>query len=111
VLKSEVHVRTPQKAGGFLDLEKAEIEWFLSIDKNDLPSGPDTGTFRSLVIDGKELEFSSGFTDLHTALYRKILAGEGFGIDEARPSIELTCKIRQAEISGIKKNSHPGIKK
>ena len=74
------------------------MRWFLSADAADLPFAPEPGaqtTFRSITVDGEELEFSDGFTDLHTRVYEEVLAGRGFGIDDARPSIELTHQIRQ----------------
>ena len=77
------------------------MQWFLSTDAADLPFAPQPGaktTFRSITVDGEEIEFSEGFTDLHTRVYEEILAGRGFGIDDARPSIELTSQIRQAAI-------------
>ena len=74
------------------------MRWFLSTDTSDLPFAPQPGkktTFRSITVDGQEIEFSEGFTDLHTRVYEKVLAGDGFGIDDARPSIELTAAIRR----------------
>src|SRR5688572_14348655 len=88
----EVHVSQPQQMAGFLELERASVRWFLSIDRHDLPflavpGGPTT--FRSITVDGEEVEFSDGFADLHTRVYRDILAGNGFGVQEARPAIVL----------------------
>lgn len=85
------------KAGGKLILEKADVEWSLSIDKEDLPDSckaSNTPAYRSITIDGEEIEFSSGFTDLHTLSYKKILEGEGFGLEEARKAVELVYKLR-----------------
>ena len=76
--------------------------WFLSADASDLPFEPQPGvktTFRSITVDGEEMEFSEGFTDLHTRVYEEVLAGRGFGIDDARPSIELTSTIRQQPLA------------
>jgi UDP-N-acetyl-2-amino-2-deoxyglucuronate dehydrogenase len=87
---------------GFIELERARVRWFLSVDRNDLPAQAKTNnktTYRSITVDGKEIEFSEGFTDLHTKVYEETLAGRGFGIKEARPSVELTHKIRMAEIA------------
>lgn len=92
-----VHVYEPHKATGTLKLKKAEVKWKLSLDERDLPdSALKAGkrTFRSINVDGTEVEFSNGFTDLHTETYRNILTGQGFGIDDARESIELTEQIR-----------------
>ena len=87
------------QAAGCLSLERADVQWFLSTDARDLPFPPQPGvktTFRSITVDGDEIEFSEGFADLHTRVYEQILGGGGFGIDDARPSIELTSSIRQA---------------
>ena len=113
VQKSEVHLSQPTKTGGFLELENAEVEWFLSIDKNDLPDEikeKQQRTFRSITIDGQEIEFSDGFTDLHTIVYKNVLEGNGFGLEDARPSITLCHKIRNAETTGKKEYSHPIVK-
>ena len=102
---SEVHFKDSQKTGGFLELENARVRWFLSLDKNDLPeSAVNNGkpTFRSIQVDGQEIEFSGGFTDLHTIVYQDILDGKGFGIEESRPSIETAYQIRHAEVTGVK---------
>ena len=85
-------------AEGFLDLERARINWFLSINYEDLPKQVRLAgkrTYRSLMIENEELEFSEGFTDLHTVSYQQILKGDGFGIREARPSIEVVHAIRK----------------
>jgi UDP-N-acetyl-2-amino-2-deoxyglucuronate dehydrogenase len=106
---SEVHALTPFTAAGYLELERATVKWFLSIDKNNLPKiavNNNKFTFRSITIDDEELEFSDGFTDLHTALYRNILEGNGFGIEDARPSIELVHQIRNAVPTGRTFQSH-----
>jgi len=98
--KVEVGVSTPKKASGFLRLEKADVTWTLSIDRNDLPKAPSgtkqVSSFRSLSMDGREVEFSEGFTDLHTESYRQILSGKGFGINDCRTSIQIAHDIRQA---------------
>ncbi len=94
---SELHLNDPKKMAGFIELENANVRWFLSVDRNDLPKqAVDEGkpTFRSILVDGHEIEFSGGFTDLHTAVYKDILAGNGFGLSDARPSIELVHAIR-----------------
>ena len=91
-----------KKMAGYLQLKNADVRWFLSVDGADLPaSAVDSGrpTYRCITIDGQEIEFSDGFTDLHTAVYRDILAGRGYGIAEARPSIELAYDIRGADVS------------
>lgn len=98
------HVKriTPDYAEGTLTLERATVEWFLSIDAAHLPQvvqAQGKRTFRSLRIEDREIEFSDGFTDLHTTCYRQILEGNGFGIESARPSIETVYTIRQASQS------------
>jgi UDP-N-acetyl-2-amino-2-deoxyglucuronate dehydrogenase len=102
------------RMSGFIELEHARVRWFLSVDKNDLPSSAKAGgktTYRSIAVDGKEVEFSEGFTDLHTRVYEETLAGRGFGIKDARPSIQLTYVIRTAEISPKDDLIHPLLKK
>ncbi len=98
---SAVHLATPRAMAGRLELEAAGVDWFLSIDEADLPAESRASghhAFRSLTLDGQELELSQGFTDLHTRSYQEILAGRGFGIDDARPSVELVHQIRTAEV-------------
>jgi len=102
VQRSDVHVREQKRAAGSLELERADVRWFLSTDAADLPFAPAPGaraTFRSMTVDGATVEFSDGFTDLHTRVYEEALAGRGFGIDDARPSIELTHRIRNTPVS------------
>jgi UDP-N-acetyl-2-amino-2-deoxyglucuronate dehydrogenase len=107
--KNILHYYKPDKAGGMLELENANVKWFLSLDQNDLPSGGKT--FRSITLDGEEIEFSDGFTDLHTLSYREILEGKGFSIDEAKPSIEAVYEIRSSEPVGLKGEYHPFLNK
>lgn len=102
VEKLALHRREPRGMAGTLELERARVRWQLSCEAADLPFPVEPGsrtTYRSLVIDGEELEFSEGFTDLHTRSYEEILAGRGFGIEEARPSIELISRLRKADIT------------
>ncbi|MBP2675311.1 MAG: oxidoreductase, partial [Deltaproteobacteria bacterium] len=99
VRRREVHVSESGRMAGFLELEKAEVRWFLSVDRRDLPPEAVQGgktTYRSITVDGEEFEFSGGFTDLHTVVYRETLAGRGFGIEEVRPSIDLVHQLRHA---------------
>jgi UDP-N-acetyl-2-amino-2-deoxyglucuronate dehydrogenase len=110
---SEVHYANERKVAGYLELQNARVKWYLSIDRADLPAQnkPDAPeTFRSITIDEKELEFSEGFTDLHTVLYQEILAGRGFGIEDAKASIQLVYNIRNAKPVGVNANSHRLIK-
>lgn len=107
----EVHCSDSRKMAGFLELEKADVRWFLSVDRNDLPNEAKAigkATFRSITVDGAEFEFSDGFTDLHTAIYREILAGRGFGLDDARPSIDLVHELRNSMATRVNsEQSHP----
>jgi UDP-N-acetyl-2-amino-2-deoxyglucuronate dehydrogenase len=101
VQSSELHLSELNKMAGFIELENADVSWFLSADRNDLPAdmiGQKISTFRSIEYNGVEIQFSSGFTDLHTRVYEETLAGKGFGIDDARPSIELVQKMRNSVI-------------
>jgi UDP-N-acetyl-2-amino-2-deoxyglucuronate dehydrogenase len=112
VVDSEVHLRGPHRMAGYLQLERARVRWFLSTDTTDLPFPPQPGvktTFRSITVDGKEVEFSDGFTDLHTRVYEETLAGRGFGIDESRPSIELSHRLRQGTAALVAEHLHPMV--
>ncbi len=114
VQASEVHVSTEQRAAGFLTLDRADVTWFLSIDPADLPFETKPGepaTYRSVNVDGEEVEFSGGFTDLHTRVYEETLAGRGFGIEDARPSVDLAHSIRQAKPIRPSGPHHPMIQK
>lgn len=110
----KVYYSDDNRMSGFIELDHARVKWFLSVDRNDLPESSKANgktTFRSITVDGKEIEFSEGFTDLHTKVYEETLAGRGFGIADARPSIELTYAIRTAEISPKDSLVHPLLKK
>lgn len=110
VQNNEVHYADALKTGGCVELEHAKVKWFLSIDRHDLPeSATECGlsTFRSITVDGKEIEFSGGFTDLHTVIYQRTLEGDGFGLADARPAIALAHDIRHAKQSGVSPHSHP----
>lgn len=99
---------------GFVELERAQVRWFLSVDEKDLPVPIKPGkpkTYRSITVDDEEIEFSDGFTDLHTRVYERTLAGQGFGLDDARPSIELTYRIRNTPLSPIDALAHPFLGK
>ncbi|HLO29621.1 MAG TPA: Gfo/Idh/MocA family oxidoreductase [Anaerolineales bacterium] len=112
--KIKVYHSDDSRMSGFIELERARVRWFLSVDARDLPFSTKVGgktTYRSITVDGKEVEFSEGFTDLHTRVYEEILAGRGFGIAEARPSIELTYAIRTAPISPKDECAHPLLNK
>ena len=112
VQENVVHLRTPHKAAGYLEFENARVRWFLSIDAEDLPEEvkeKQQRTFRAITIDREELEFSDGFTELHTISYQKILQHQGFGLAEVRPSIEIVHDIRNAEIENLG-YKHPFLK-
>jgi UDP-N-acetyl-2-amino-2-deoxyglucuronate dehydrogenase len=101
VERSELHLHEPKRMAGWMALERAEVRWFLSAEAADLPFEPKPGvktTFRSITVDGDEVEFSEGFTDLHTRVYEEVLAGRGFGIADARPSIALTADLRRTPV-------------
>ncbi|WP_420316463.1 Gfo/Idh/MocA family protein [Ekhidna sp.] len=113
VKKNSVHVRTHDRASGVLELNKANVRWFLSINSETLPKDvkkKGQATYRSITIEGKEIEFSGGFTDLHTRSYESILEGNGFGLEEARSSIEIAHDIRHAEPMGLVGDYHPYAK-
>lgn len=97
--KNVLHYATNDKAAGYLEYEKARVPWFLSIDANDLPESVKgkQATYRSITVDGNEIEFSGGFTNLHTVSYQEILAGRGYGIEDARHCIETVHHIRSAQ--------------
>ena len=97
-----LQLRDANRAAGVIRCKKANVRWYLSLDRSDLPEGLKAGqsTYRSITVDGEEIEFSEGFTDLHTASYQEIIAGRGFGIDAVRPSIEIASAIRKLPIAG-----------
>jgi UDP-N-acetyl-2-amino-2-deoxyglucuronate dehydrogenase len=107
--QNHVHRRAVDCASGYLEYEKARVRWFLSINRNDLPQNVPSGqtTFRSITIDGEELEFSGGFTDLHTQSYQQIVAGHGFTLEDVRPSVETVSYIRTANVDASKGEQHP----
>lgn len=110
VKENVVHVHTHDRASGFLQLERARVRWFLSINEGTLPEtvkAKGQRTYRSITIEGSEIEFSEGFTDLHTKSYHAILEGDGFNLREALPSIELAHQIRTQTPVGLKGDYHP----
>jgi UDP-N-acetyl-2-amino-2-deoxyglucuronate dehydrogenase len=111
--RSEVHLSQPDKLAGLLDLEWADVTWFLSVDRADLPAGyfeAGRPAYRSLTMDGQEIEFSEGFTSLHTAVYQDVIAGRGFGIEDARPSVELVYGLRSAQVVQSPSHAHPKLR-
>lgn len=101
--RAEVDINESDRIAGRLELDRADVSWFLSIDAKDLPDtvSKNVRTYRSITVDGEEVEFSTGFRDLHTTVYQDILDGKGFGIEEARPSIELVHALRSTPAGGV----------
>jgi len=109
-LECEVHLSERTKMAGHLELKQATVRWFLSTDRRDLPFTARPAvrtTHRSITVDGQEVEFTEGFGDLHTRVYEQVLAGGGFGIADARPSIELVHRIRSAPVTPPRATPHP----
>jgi UDP-N-acetyl-2-amino-2-deoxyglucuronate dehydrogenase len=114
VKQNIVHVLSHDRAAGFLELERARVKWFLSINENALPDAVRASgkrTFRSITVDGNEVEFSEGFTDLHTRSYEEILKGNGFSIENTRTSIEIVHDIRHQQPVGLQGDYHHFAKK
>ncbi|MFH2043945.1 MAG: Gfo/Idh/MocA family oxidoreductase [Pseudomonadota bacterium] len=110
VQENIVHIHRPDTAAGYLGLANARVRWFLSVNADYLPEETISGnmrTYRSITVNGQEIEFSVGFKDLHTLSYKKILEGQGFGLEEARPSIETVHNIRNADARGLIGEYHP----
>jgi UDP-N-acetyl-2-amino-2-deoxyglucuronate dehydrogenase len=108
-----VNLRTAKNASGYLEYDRAKVRWFLSVDSNDLPLEAKKNaltTYRSLNIDGQNVEFSDGFTDLHTKVYEDILRGGGFGLEDNRVAIETVAEIRVQIPRGLKGDYHPYLK-
>jgi UDP-N-acetyl-2-amino-2-deoxyglucuronate dehydrogenase len=109
VQQNVVHVLEPRRAAGYLEFEKARVRWFLSINANDLPGeahGAGKTTFRSLTMNGKEVEFSDGFTELHTVSYSEILKGRGFGLRDAYSAVDIVATIRNTQPLGLRGEYH-----
>ena len=114
VKENIVHYRDKMKVAGYLELEKARVRWFLSLDINDVPErirATGQRTYRSITVNGKEIEFSGGFTELHNISYQKILTGNGFGLEDARQSINTVFQIRNAKPVGLRGDYHPFLNK
>lgn len=112
VSRNEAYLREPERAAGFLEYKNADVNWFMSVDRNDLPAnvqGKKT-TFRSITVDGEDVEFSEGFTDLHTKSYEEIMAGRGFGVNEVRPSIDIVSAFRNAPIIPGRQREHLSLR-
>jgi UDP-N-acetyl-2-amino-2-deoxyglucuronate dehydrogenase len=112
--KSKVHINTPEKAAGFIELKNARVRWFLSVDAKDIPLNHQQSgkrTYRSILIENQEIEFSEGFADLHTVSYNEILAGNGFRVADAMRSVVIAHQIRNSKTIAIKGDYHPFLKK
>jgi UDP-N-acetyl-2-amino-2-deoxyglucuronate dehydrogenase len=107
----EIHHRDARCYSGALELDRADVSWFLSVDREDLPAATQgsegRSTYRSIKVDGEEVEFSEGFADLHTRVYDMCLRGEGFRIPDARPSIELVHRLRTSPLTAAGRPQHP----
>ena len=114
VQENIVHVSEESTAAGYLKLKRANVRWFLSVDYKNIPEDvkkKQQRTYRSITVNGKEIEFSGGFTDLHTVSYQEILKGKGFGLEDVRSTIQTVYNIRNASPIGLKGNYHPLLKK
>lgn len=110
---NKVHHVSDTKSAGYLEYENARVRWFLSVDFDDVPAAQrEAGqrTYRSITVDGDEIEFSGGFTDLHNRSYEEILAGRGFGLEENRVAIQTVSSIRNASPLGLTGDYHPFLK-
>ena len=114
VKENIVHVQTHDRASGYLEFERARVRWFLSINYDLIPQeikAKGQRTYRSISIEDEELEFSGGFTDLHTKVYEGVLEGNGYGLEDARQAIEIVHTIRNSKPIGLKGEFHPFAKK
>jgi UDP-N-acetyl-2-amino-2-deoxyglucuronate dehydrogenase len=97
---NRVFLKEPARSGGYLEYERARVRWFMSLELGDVPGterARGQRTYRSITVDGREIEFSDGFADLHTRSYEEILAGRGFGLEENRQAVEVVAAIRTAQ--------------
>jgi UDP-N-acetyl-2-amino-2-deoxyglucuronate dehydrogenase len=114
VKTNQLHLSKPDKMSGFLELEREDVKWFLSIDRNDLPADAVSNgrsTFRSIRVDSSEIEFTDGFMDLHTRVYEETISGNGFRIEDARPVIELVYELRNLPVTQKPENPHTFLQK
>lgn len=113
VKTNDVHIHAHDRAAGYLEFERAKVRWFLSINEDTIPAevrAAGKRTYRSMNIDGEEIEFSDGFTDLHTISYQNVLSGKGFPLIEAKNGIEIVHEIRTKTPMGLTGNYHPFCK-
>ena len=114
VKKNEVHLKNYDSNAGYLEFKHARVRWFLSVNYDYIPDeikASGQRTYRSISIEGKDLEFSSGFADLHTLSYQHILEDNGFTLEDARRSIEIVSEIRTKAVAKNSFNAHPFIRK
>ena len=114
IKKNEAHLKQSDASAGFLEFKHAKVRWFLSVNYDYIPGNiKESGqrTYRSITVDGNEIEFSEGFTDLHTESYKQILSGNGFGLEEARKSIKIVSDIRNQDVVNNSSDVHPFVKK
>jgi UDP-N-acetyl-2-amino-2-deoxyglucuronate dehydrogenase len=110
IRENVVHAIQPDYAAGYIELEHARVRWFLSINYDHIPDAVKAAgkrTYRSITIEGEEIEFSEGFTDLHTLSYKEIIAGRGYGLSDAGAAIQVAHNIRNAKPVGLKEGHHP----
>lgn len=111
--ENHLHLNEPTKVAGYLEYERARVRWFLSLDVGDVPQAQRSAgqrTYRSITMDGQEIEFSGGFTDLHTRSYEEILAGRGYGLEDNRTAIQAVSTIRTAHLERASGDMHPFVK-
>jgi len=111
--KNELHLSSNLMASGYMELEKANVKWVLSVDRKYLPQSAidkNMTTYRSITVDGDEIEFSGGFTDLHTKVYKEAVAGNGYGLEDARTAVRIVDQLRTQNPMGVQENSHQMIK-
>jgi len=111
--KNELHLSSNLMASGYMELEKANVKWVLSVDRKYLPQSAidkNMTTYRSITVDGDEIEFSGGFTDLHTKVYKEAVAGNGYGLEDARTAVRIVDQLRSQSPMGVQHNSHEMIK-
>jgi UDP-N-acetyl-2-amino-2-deoxyglucuronate dehydrogenase len=114
LVKNEAHLKQADASAGYLEFRHAKVRWFLSVNYDYIPEeikAAGQRTYRSITVDGNEIEFSGGFTDLHTRSYEHILNGGGFGLEEARSSIEIVSSIRDQAVVVNSSDVHPFVKK
>ena len=111
--ESSLHYKSADTMAGYLEFKNARVRWYLSVNKNNLPESvimKNKTTYRSISVNNREIEFSDGFTDLHTESYINILNNQGFGLEDALPSIEIVSKLRSMNVSLNPTDKHPFIK-